>query len=181
MARPGNNADPIDPGLIVKPFLLWILATALAAPVQAKPPVPALKGLTPGMSSAQVLKLFPAAECSDRICVIELAEGYTLAQQAASRAMIGLYRGGAIAISFELPQGSWEDLCGALRAHPAHSGWRYKTDDSAGACTLTAPDRRWRFEVSSAADGSLLGVTLLDAKQFAANQADLDRERAKDL
>lgn len=86
-----------------------------------------------------------------------------------------------MAISVELARGASEDLYRALKSHPAHSGWRYKADESTATCTLTAPDQRWRFEVSSAADDSVVGVTLIDAKQFAANQAELDRERAKDL
>ena len=166
-------------------FLFLAFSAGLAAAVpqgQAKNSAPpSLKGLALGMTAEDVTRVHPASECGERLCAIDLPEGYTLAEQAATRAMIGLYRGRAVAISFELPQGSWEDVCRALRAHPGYVGWRYAIDEANGACELTAADRRWRFEVSAAADDSVVRITLIDVKGFNANQSELDRARAKDL
>jgi len=156
------------------------MAPALAKSVAPVVP-PALKGLALGMDAAAVQARFAEAECGERLCVITLPEGFTLAQQPASRAMVGLYQGHAVAISFELPQGAWDDLCRALRQHPTYATWRFVNDEDAGACQMAARGHRWRLEVSSSDDGSVVRATLLDVKGFNANQLELDRARAADL
>lgn len=157
------------------------LCLASAARAQAPAAAPALKGLALGMNTDEVRARFPEAECSERLCVIELPEAYTLAQQAASRAMVGLYRGAAVAVAYELPEAVWEDVCGALRAHPLYGKWRYRAVEADAKCVLEAPSGRQRVEVESARDSRGLAVTLIDAAGFEANQRALDRERARDL
>jgi hypothetical protein len=166
--------------LILCSALSALLALASPAHAQAQA-APALKGLALGMSAEQVRAAFPEAECGERLCVIELPEVYTLAQQPASRAMVGLHRGVAVAVAYELPEAAWEDVCGALRAHPLYGKWRYRDTPAEGKCVLEAPGAKQRVEVESGRESRGLAVTLIDVAGFEANQRALDRERARDL
>jgi hypothetical protein len=168
---------------LTAPLLVLAAGLSLTGAVHAQTPAaaPALKGLALGMNADEVRAAFPEAECSERLCVIELPEAYTLAQQPASRAMVGLYRGVAVAVAFELPESAWEDVCGALRAHPLYGKWRYRAVEADGKCVIEAPNGRHRVEVESARDVRSLVVTLIDTPGFEANQRALDRERARDL
>lgn len=167
----------------VAPLLALAASLSFVGAVHAQAPAgaPALKELALGMNADEVRARFPEAECSERLCVIELPEDYSLAQQPASRAMVGLYRGAAVAVAFELPEAVWEDVCGALRAHPTYGKWRYRAVEADAKCTLEAPNGRHRVEVESARDSRALAVTLIDGPGFKANQRALDLERARDL
>lgn len=185
MWLPPTSAPSRRPRALRRLALLLALAAGLsfggAAHAQASAAAPALKGLALGMNTDEVRARFPEADCSERVCVIELPEAYTLAQQSASRAMVGLYRGVAVAVAYELPEAVWEDVCGALRAHPTYGKWRYRSVEADAKCVLEAPNGRHRVEVESARDTRGLMVTLIDAPAFEANQRALDRERARDL